>query len=457
MTQHSKQTVLFESVFRKKTVVVFDAEAVSSDGGAVLLAALDRGIGLTAALAGALVDRRDPSKVIHAIDEQLRQRIYGMALGYEDCNDVARIGHDPVVKAACGHPAVADSSLASQPTLSRFENRVTARELIACQQALEDQVIKNARKRNRKTRLITIDLDPTIDLAHGEQQYIAFSGFVGEWCYHPLLGFVSFDGDPEQYLFYARLRPGNTSAKRGAISLLRRVIPKLRKNFPKAKIRVRLDAGFAAGRMFEALEDLQVEYLCAMPKNPVLLQQHEAEAAIAFAEVLTKKSGETATVFTHLTYRARPWARARRVVLKAEVVVHDGREPRLNPRFVVTNLRLAAEKVYDVYRQRGDIENRIKELENGLSMGRTSCTRFLSNQFRLLQVASAYVLFQEMRARIPDERLARAQVWRVRDIFLKVAARVVETVRRIVLHMPTACPYASTWRQLALAVGAIPR
>ena len=449
------QCVLFPELFRKPLVARFDQHNGSSDGGAVLLKAIDLRLGLTERLAGCLRDGRDPSKVSHEIEELLAQRVFAIACGYPDANDAARLGEDPVHKMVVGRDPVDGAALASQPTLSRFENAAGRRELYRIGEALADVVIERHHKRLRgRARRITIDLDPTEDPTHGEQQLSFFNGYYDGWCYLPMTGFLTFNDEPEQYLFAAVLRPGNAPDKRGAIAILERILRRLRSAFPKARFRVRLDAGFAAPEIFAFLEAQgDVDYAVAMPKNAVLLRR--IKKLQRKARRLSRLSGQSAHVYGECRYAASTWGTKRRVIFKAEVVRHPGRDPKDNPRFVVTNLMQTPKWIYErIYCQRGDIENRIKELHLGLGIGRTSCSSFWANQLRVLLTAAAYVLMQELRLRAARTSCARAQVQTLRERLIKIGARVVESVRRIVLHLPASCPFLDPWRRVALSLGA---
>ena len=249
------QRWLFEELAKRPVSVVFDQERGSSDGGAVLLGAADRRLGLSDALARCIRDDRDSERVVHEIRDLVRQRVYGISCGYPDGNDAARLSSDPVHKLLVGRDPVGEDDLASQPTLSRFENGVNRADLYRMGEALAERVIeRHRRRRRRRTRLVTIDLDPTEDPAHGEQQLALFNGHYGNSCYLPMLAFVSFDNEPGQYLVTALLRPGNSPDKKGAIGVLSRILPRLRDAFPRARFRVRLDAGFAAPDALDFLD-----------------------------------------------------------------------------------------------------------------------------------------------------------------------------------------------------------
>jgi len=439
----------------KPVVAAFDVAHASSDGGALLLKALDTQWGLTQRLAACLVDPRQPGKVQHQVLELLRQRVFGLACGYADCNDAARLADDPIHKLLLERDPIAGPALASQPTLSRFENAVGPRELIAMGHVLADTVIAHHRRRLKgRAERITIDVDPTDDPTHGQQEFTFFNGHYDTWCYLPVVVTVTFNDEPEQYTVAAVLRPGNAPASRGAIGLLRRLFRQLHAAFPGASLRVRLDGGFATPKVFTFLEAEEVEYVVAMASNVRL--EKRARRLLGKARMLSRATGRTEHLYGETRYAAKKWPHKRRVVMKAEVVRHPGRPPKNNPRFVVTNLPDDPQTVYAGYCQRGDMENRLKELHHGLEMDRTSCSRFLANQFRVLLTVAAYILFQELRRRARGTACADAQVTTLRERLLKLAVWVERTVRRIVLHLPATFPWLRTWRQIARAVGATP-
>ncbi len=449
------QTVLFPDLFDEPLVATFDQPHASSDGGAVLLPAAERRYGVIDGFARCLVDSRQPGKIQHTLRDLLAQRIFGLACGYADANDADRLADDPIQKLLLGRDPIAGDPLASQPTISRFENGMASQALYDMGCELAASVIDRHRHRlHGRARQITIDLDPTDDPTHGAQQLTFFNGHYDSWCYLPLLAFLTFNTEIEQYLCAAILRPGNAPATRGALGLLRRLLAVLRIAFPRARFLVRLDGGYATPEVLDFLDgEPRLDSVVAMAENTVLARF--AEPALAQARTLSETSGQTAHRYTEAHYAARTWAHERRVVIKAEVVRLPGRTPRDNPRFVITNLRQSPRFLYErVYCARGDVENRIKELHDGLQIDRTSCCRFWANQFRVLLSAAAYVLMQELRLRAARTACARVQVTGLRDRLLKLGAQVVVSVRRIVLHLPTATPDLHAWRQIALALGA---
>jgi hypothetical protein len=231
------------------------------------------------------------------------------------------------------------------------------------------------------------------------------------------------------------------------------LLTSLRDAFPKSRLRVRLDGGFATPAILDYLDFEEVEYLVGIAGNSRL--EKRAQRLMGKVRMKSRKSGKTETLFGETLYAARKWSHRRRVIIKAEVVRYPGRDPRDNDRFVVTNLRPhKPETVYKIYRGRGDAENRIKELHHGLEIDRTSCTSFLANQLRVLMTAAAYVLMQELRRRAAGTALANAQVTTLREQLLKVAVWVQRSARRIVLHFPIDFPWLHCWKQIAAAVGA---
>ena len=438
----------------KPVIARFDQPHASSDGGAVLLKVIDDRIGLTWRLASAIRDRRQPGKVTHSLRDLLRQRVFGLACGYADCNDAARLADDPIHKLLLERDPLAGAPLGSQPTLSRFENAVRRADLYRLGTAVADTVLLYHRDRlGAGVRLITIDLDATDDPTHGQQELALFNGYYDTWCYLPLIATVTFNTEPLQHVVAAVLRPGTGAATRGVRGLLRRLFSKLRTLFPRARLRVRADAGFAEGKLLAFLDAAGVEYVLGLTGNRRLDQR--VRRLLGRARMQARTSGETATLYGETRYAARRWARKRRIIMKAEVLCYPGRSRKDNPRFLVTNLPQRPATVYTrLYCGRGDMENRLKELQHGVAMDRTSCARFAANQLRLLFSVAAYVLFQVLQLFARDTPVGPAQVSTLRAHLLKLAVWVERSVRRIVLHFPHACPWRDAWQRLAQALPA---
>src|SRR6266511_3815749 len=294
----------------KPVVATFDMPHASADGGAVLLKSLDTQLQLTKRLAACVVDSGQPGKVQHQTLELVRQRVFGLACGYADCNDAARLADDVMHKLLVDRDPIAGRALASQPTLSRFENAVGWAQLRDMAHVLADTVIETQRRRlkGRATR-ITIDLDPTDDPTHGQQEFTFFNGHYDTWCYLPIVATVTFNDEAAQYAVAAVLRPGNAPATRGARGILRRLLGKLRAAFPAALFRVRLDGGFAHPKLFTFLEQQQVEYVVAMACNARL--EKRARRLMGKARMLSKATGQTAHLYGETRYAARKWKRVR--------------------------------------------------------------------------------------------------------------------------------------------------
>ena len=421
--------VLFPDLFGKPLTASFDVPNASSDGGALLLKAADRGLGLIGALTDCLRDQRQSGKVVHGLHELIAQRVFGIACGYPDANDSARLAADPIHKLLLDRDPIDGDPLASQPTLSRFENSVGRGALYRMGEALFEAVIAPYRRRRRTVRHITVDLDPTDDPTHGAQQLSFFNHHYDSWCYLPMVAYLTFNRGGEQHLCAAVLRPGNAPASRGALPLLQRMLGRLQEDFPAARILVRLDGGYAGPELLEFLDEVDVDYVVGVASNAVL--KRHAALAMREARQLADARGETAHLYTECRYAAG------------------------NPRFVVTNLTRSPQRVYErIYCARGDLENRIKELHHGVEIDRTSCSRFWANQLRVLLSAAAYVLLQQVRRAAAGTGLARAQAWTLREQLLKLGAHVVVSVRRIVVHLPASFPFLETWRRVASALGA---
>ncbi len=425
--------------------VSFNGPDISSDGGGLLLRQVDDRLALTSGFAACLADTREASRVLHDRHEQTRQRLYQIALGYEDCNDADTLRHDPLLKTVCDRTPNDPVGLSSQPTLSRFENAPDGLTLRRLTRWLEQSWIDALPE---STSEIILDIDATDDETHGQQQRSFFHGFYDHHMYHPLM---VYDGDSGQ-LVSAFLRPGNTHSSRGALGLLRRLIGRLKQRFPEVAIVVRGDAGFAMPKLMKALEKLDVDYLFGIAKNARL--KRLAEPTMDWAEEMFDRSETTVKRFTSFEYAARSWPYTRRIIAKAE---HSAFGP--NPRFVVTSLEgFDAETLYRAYTQRGLCELWIKDFKCALAADRLSCSSFAANSFRLLLHAAAYRLLHALRqeAAMVSPELGRAQFDTLRLRLLKVAAIVRQSVRRLSIQLPRAYPWSYAFAWLAQRINAPP-
>jgi hypothetical protein len=438
MTECSTSLTL--SPVRKKPVTVRnDGGDLTSDAGVLLLRDVDRGIGLIGGLVKCLRDPRQQAKVRHTLEVLVGQRMLQMAAGYEDCNDADSLRTDPALKLAL-EKALSAPPLASQSTLSRFENRITRQDCYRLSEAMLECYL--ARHREAPPARIILDFDPTDDKTHGQQQFSFYQAHYGSHCYLPLLVFAQCEEGGEQELLAAVLRAGNVHGGKRALALLTRLVARLRAAFPKCRIEFRADSGFALPEIYAGCEALKVGYTISLPKNDVLLRL--AGPWLDCAQALYQETGGTVQVFGEFRYQAHSWSRARRVIVKAEWMAQGP-----NPRFVVTSSStLTPASRYRFYCQRGDVENRIKELKEGLQADRLSCHRFLANQLRLLLHGAAYVLLQTLRQRLAGTALANAQVGTLRLKLLKVGAQIKESTRRIVISLPSAYPWFGLWSLL---------
>jgi hypothetical protein len=413
----------FPSFDRRKIEANFQGGDVSSDGGVMLLRQADRRLGLTKALDRVLRDPRDPDQITHRQIDLLRQRIYGLALGYEDLNDHDRLRQDLAWQTAVER----NETLASSPTLCRLEQRVDRKAAVAFHAILLEQFIASFAE--PPTELI-LDFDATDDRVHGNQEGRAFHGYYGDWCFLPLYVFCG------EQLLVAYLRPSNIDPARHAWAILKLLVTRLREVWPSVKIILRADSGFCRWRMLHWCDWAGVDYIIGVARNPRL----EALGAglMAQAQQGFASTGEKQRVFGWIEYGAASWDRERRVIAKAEYSA-KGR----NPRFVVTSLEGDPGPLYDeVYCGRGEMENRIKEQQLGLFSDRTSCHRWWANQFRVLLSAMAYTLLEAIRRLgLAGTELARAQAGTIRLKLLKIGAVIVRNTRRIRLFFSSAYPY----------------
>jgi hypothetical protein len=425
MPNCTQKEFCFPSFDRRKIEASFKGGDVSSDGGVMLLREADRRLGLTQALNGMLLDPRDPLLITHAQEDLLRQRIYGLAAGYEDLNDHDSLRHDLVWQTAVER----DEPLASSPTLCRLEGRVDRKAAVGFHQVFIEQFIACFKEAPKE---VILDFDATDDRVHGNQQGRHFHGYYGDWCFLPLYVFCG------EQLLVAYLRPSNIDPARHAWAILKLLVTRLRQAWPAVKIILRADSGFCRWRMMRWCERHQVGYIIGLARNRRLEALNSA--LMSQAEHGFAATAEKQRLFAWLDYAAGTWDKERRVIAKAEFT-----DKGKNPRFVVTNLEGDAQQIYDeVYCARGEMENRIKEQQLGLFADRTSCHYWWANQFRLLLSASAYVLLESIRrVGLAGTELARAQVATIRLKLLKLGTVIVRNTRRIRLLFTSAYPYQS--------------
>lgn len=434
----------------------FTGGDVSSDLGALILAALDRRIGLIDRLTLAITDSRHPSYITHPMRDLLTQRVFQIASGYEDGNDANSLRRDPLFKLAAGRaPLDADNALASGSTHSRLEGSLRRRDIYRLAHALVAQFVAGYRE---APATITLDLDHTDDATYGQQTLSFYNHHYGHHCYLPLLVFEAHSGA----LVTAVLRPGKRPTGAENAMIMKRVLAVLRKHWPQTHILLRGDGHFSNPELMNLiLVDGNADFVFGLAGNPVLLRKAEglmrnARGHLALHQSLhTKKLGPPVAavrLFGDFDYGARSWPQAFRVVVKAEVLPAGVSLPaKDNARFVVTTLREpAARTLYQQdYCGRGQAENLIKQIKCDLKSDRTSAQTFLANFGRLLLTAAAYVLHQQLRQLgLQDTPLATAQPKTVILKLFKVAARVKQYKDRVLLHLPSACPVKALLAQV---------
>ena len=407
----------------RKVEASFSGGAITSDGGAMLLAAADQRLGLTEGAAKLVSDRRRKASCRHTVEVMLRQRVYGLALGYEDLNDHDSVRSDLALQTAVG----SDRDMASASTLCRFEGRADRRLAVGLHGLIVDRFIASFAKPPQR---LVLDFDATDDAVHGNQVGRAFHGYYNRYCFLPLHVFC---GDQ---LLVSWLRPSNADGAKHAWPILALLVKRLRQSWPDVALVLRGDSGFCRHRMLAWCERHRVDYIVGIARNPNLKKLAEPlmqQSARAHAE-----SGEKQRLFGEVRYAASSWGRQRRVIIKAEHSLRGA-----NPRYVVTTLEGDPQALYDkLYCARGDMENRIKEQQLDLFSDRTSCHDWWPNQYRLLLSALAYILLQAIRRyALAGTELAHAYVGTVRLKLLKIGAVVLRNTRRVRLLLSSACPH----------------
>ena len=425
----------FPSFDRRQIEAGFTGGDVSSDGGILLLRAADRRLGLVSALSAELPDPRDPLLITHRQVDLLRQRIYGLALGYEDLNDHETLRRDLAWQTALERT----EDLAGDSTLCRLEQRADRKTAVAFHKVLVEKFIASFKEAPAE---LILDFDATDDRVHGRQEGRHFHGYYGDWCFLPLYVFCG------EQLLVSYLRPSNIDASRHALAILKLLTARLREVWPEVKIILRADSGFCRRKILQWCDWARVDYVIGLAKNARL--QALSETLLTEARETFAATGEKQRRFGWIEYAAGTWPRARRVIAKAE---HTDKGE--NPRYVVTSLEGEAQEIYDqVYCARGEMENRIKEQQLGLFSDRTSCHSWWANQFRVLLSAAAYVLMETIRRTgLVGTELARAQVTTIRLKLLKIGTVIVRNTRRIRLLFSSAYPHQELFRHACAALG----
>jgi len=433
MDKHTNQMMLFKEFFGKKVAVDFNGGEVSSDAGLLFLRETQSQIGIINRVANAIDDHRHPSYVKHQIVHLLSQRVYQIAAGYEDANDCDTLKHDPILKITCE----SDDSLASQPTMCRFENAPGRSTLYRIGAALVDAFVDSYHK---PPESIILDLDDTDDPTHGSQQLSLFNAYHDCYCYMPLHIYEGKSGR----LITTILRPGKRPSGKEIAAILERIVKKIRTAWPEVGILLRGDAHFSAPALFDFCDKHRIKYVFGFKAYHPLMQK--AENLMTKARELYEYSQRTVKIYSEISYQAKSWPEAKRVICKAEY-----NNKGANTRFVITNLKHAKYRfIYEtVYCGRGAMELMIKEHKNHLLSDRTSCSTFAANQFRLFMHSIAYVLMHAFREKhLVKTEFAKAQFNTIRLHLLKIGARVRTLSTRVKIHLPTAYPYKQDFEKI---------
>ena len=439
----SAAVISFPAVSRKKVTGAFDGGRLTSDGGVLLLAQAEREMGICGQLAACITDPRDPARVIHSVDDILRARVLAIACGYEDADDLDALRDDPGFRLALGKLPASGAGLASQPTMSRWENAPTTRELV---RMMVGMVGIYCASYSEPPKAVTLDIDDTCDVVHGYQQLSFWNGHHGERCFLPIHVYDTATGRPVVML----LRTGKTPSGAEAAGHIRRLVRHIRKHWPETHITIRGDGHYGRPEVMAFCEARGIDYVFGLPTNAALRANPDIAAAADACAV--KRAEEERVVlrsYAEIRYGAKSWKCQRRVVARIEASTLG-----MDIRYVVTSLAEgSAEHIYDtLYCARGQAENLIKQHKTQLSSDRTSCRSANANQMRLILHTAAYWLMWRIQQAIPKSAtLATAEFATLRLRLLKVAARVIETASRIRIAFASACPDANLFKAIAAA------
>jgi hypothetical protein len=429
----------FPAVGGKKITAAFDGGRLTSDGGVMLLAAAERRLGIVDKLAALIADPRDPNLVTHSVADILRARVFAIACGYEDGNDLDHLRTDPGFKLACGRLPDSGADLCSQPTISRWENAPTRHEVARLSYALIDIYCASYPTPPCE---VTLDIDDTVDVVHGHQQLSLFNSHYNERCFQPIHIYDTATARPVAVL----LRPGKTPSGREVRSQIRRLVRRIRMHWPETRLTIRGDGHYGRFEAMAWCEANGVDYIFGLGGNDVL-DRHVEPFADDVRERYAEGEAPVVRRYTQTHYGAKSWKCERRVAARIEASCNG-----LDIRYVVTNItRGSAEWLYDVlYCERGQAENLIKLHKSQLASDRTSCRSPLANQVRLVLHTAAYWLMLAVRDAIPKPQpLANAEFSTLRLRLIKIAARVIETATRVRIAFAASCPEAELFGGIA--------
>lgn len=428
MSDGTKEIIKFPALNRKKVEVNFSGGDLSSDGGALLVSSIDKKLQLCKRVSEVIPDSRDPRYITHTMENLVKQRVFGICLGYEDLNDHTNLRHDSVLQAAIGREAV----LASSSSLCRFDNRGERRAVFDIHKIMFSVFIgsfKSAPKR------LILDLDSSDIPIYGDQEGKFYHGYYEEYCFLPLYVFCG------EQMLVSYLRPSRNDGAMHALATIKLLVKGIRQSFPNVEIIIRGDCGFCRENIMNWCERNGVKFIFGLAKNERLKKKLKSQ--MVEAELQFKATNKKQRLFTEFNHSALNWKREYRAIGKAE---HTDKGA--NPRLIITNITGGKPKtLYDeIYCQRGDMENHIKEQHLDLFGTRTSCQLWWANQLRSLLSALGYILLERMRATaLKKTKLANASLGSIRLKLLKIAAIVIKNTRRISIRLASSCPYKKTF------------
>jgi hypothetical protein len=466
-TQCIQEQMIFQQLGRREVIGRFDGGRISSDAGGLLLREVERQCGILKRFAGCFRDYRDAGRTEHSVEALIGQRVYGIALGYEDLNDHDSLRHDVVLGVLCekhdpcgmerARKRDQGKGVAGKSTLNRLEltpedadHNSRYKKIVADGDQIDELMVDvYIQSQLTPPQEVVLDVDNTDDIVYGNQEGRFFHGYYGDYCYLPLYIFCG------EYLLCARLRVASEDPASGVRQELERIVTKLRAVWPEVRIIVRGDSGFCRDEIMSYCESHRIDYVLGLAKNRRLKKQIESE--MTQAKQIQQDSGKAARVFKDFRYRTKKsWSRERRVVGKAEYLAKGE-----NPRFIVTSIasdEQDARRLYeDFYCARGDMENRIKEQQLGLFADRTSTAWMRSNQLRLYFSSFAYILMQRLRQLgLKGTELAQAQCDTIRLKLFKIGAQIEVTVRKVWVSFSESYPYLSLFQSVLARLQQIP-
>ncbi len=440
MRKNTKQVPLFKDIFSKTVELDFNGGDLSSDTGLILLRQIEQKIGIIKRIADVLPDDRHQSYIHHDLWHLLSQRVFQIAAGYEDGNDCDSLRRDPILKMACDKMPQSDAPLASQPTMSRFENSLDSKDLYKIADAIVAHFISSY---DKPPKAILLDLDDTDDPTHGQQQLSLFNNWYHEYCYQPMHIYEGQSGK----LVASILRPGKRPSGKEIVMILKRIVSRLRLAWPNVEIVIRGDSHYSSAAVYDYCDQHNIKFILGLTGYKSLLKK--VTDVCRQAEELYRIKNTPIKLYSEFDYKASSWAATQRVIAKVEYNDNGS-----NVRFIITNFETTSRKwLYETgYCGRGAMELMIKEHKNHLFSDRLSCSTFAANQFRLFLYSMTYILMHATRdTMLSDTSYARSQFDTIRLRFIKISARVIEMTTKIKIHVAGSYPMKDEFTRMLIA------